>query len=322
MSNYWHVLFFSLIGGLVSLVGGVLLLRKKSSADSLAKYATPFAAGALLAAAFFDLLPESLGQLDADTASAWVLGGIVGFFLLEHFLHWFHHHHEHSGEVTPAPLVIIGDSIHNLLDGVAIGAAFLIDVPTGIVTAVAVAAHEIPQEIGDFGLLLKFGYERKKVIVINALSALLSTVGALGTFWVGSQLDLHVGVLLALTAGMFIYIAASDIIPTIHEESKRKVGNLSAALLVVGVLVVAITTSVAHSYIDTGHDHNDPSESEICTGVGGPVECYRETPSNHEAEHGHTQEEHDDACNNWDDQEPDSGEGISYDQAVCQDVLE
>lgn len=265
MANYWHVLFFSLIGGVVSLIGGLLLLSRKSSAQALAKYATPFAAGALLAAAFFDLLPESLTELEVETASAWVLGGIIAFFLLEHFLHWFHHHHEHGGETTPAPLVVIGDSIHNLLDGVAIGAAFLIDVPTGIVASIAVAAHEIPQEIGDFGLLLKFGYERKKVIIINVLSALLSTVGALLTFWVGSRADLPVGVLLAVTAGMFIYIATSDLIPTIHEASKQKAGNLAAVLLLAGVLVVGVTTSLAHSYIDVGHDHaHDHEQIEEC----------------------------------------------------------
>lgn len=256
MANYAHVIFFSLIGGVFSLIGGVLLLSRKKSAQALARYATPFAAGALLAAAFFDLLPEALHQLTAESAARWVLVGLILFFLLEHFLHWFHHHHEHRGQGTPAPLVIIGDSIHNLLDGVAIGAAFLINVPTGIVTAVAVAAHEIPQEIGDFGLLLKFGYGRRKVVLINVLSALMSTVGAVVTFWIGSEADLPVAVLLAITSGMFIYIAASDLIPTIHEESKKKIGHLAAALLLLGILVVAVTTRLAHDYIDTnGSSH-------------------------------------------------------------------
>lgn len=254
MSNYWYVLFFSLIGGVFSLAGGALLISKKRSADILARYATPFAAGALLAAALLNLLPESLHQLEARAASAWVLGGIVTFFLLEHFLHWFHHHHEHGNESTPAPLVIVGDTIHNFLDGIAIGAAFLIDAPTGIIAAMAVAAHEIPQEIGDFGLLLKFGYSRKKVLVVNALSALASTVGALVTFWLGKEVSLPIGALLALTAGMFIYIAASDLIPTIHAESRRQLGSISAMLLLIGILFVATTTSIAHQYIDTPHE--------------------------------------------------------------------
>lgn len=256
MANYYHIIFFSLIGGVVSLIGGALLLSKKSTAKMLAKYATPFAAGALLGAAFFDLLPESIEKITGSYASRWVLAGILVFFLLEHFLRWFHHHHDHGkDDTTNAPLIVIGDSIHNLLDGIAIGAAFLINVPTGIVAAIAVAAHEIPQEIGDFGLLLKYGYSRKKVIIINVISALMSTVGALVTFWLGTESGLPIGEVLAITAGMFIYIAASDLIPTIHESTKGKVNYVAAMLLLVGVLTVGVATEVAHNYIDVGHDH-------------------------------------------------------------------
>lgn len=271
MSNYWYVLFFSLVGGVFSLAGGALLLSRKRSADALARYATPFAAGALLAAAFFDLLPESLHQLNAEEASMWVLCGIVAFFLLEHFLHWFHHHHEHGEQSTPAPLIIVGDTLHNLLDGVAIGAAFLISAPTGIIAAMAVAAHEIPQEIGDFGLLLKFGYSRKKVLLVNAFSALAATVGALVTYWLGSEVSLPIGALLGLTAGMFIYIAASDLIPTIHAESKRQLGSISAMLLLIGIIFVALTTAVAHQYIETPND---------------------EAVQSHESQHGHQEDVH------------------------------
>ncbi|HTE21498.1 MAG TPA: ZIP family metal transporter [Candidatus Limnocylindria bacterium] len=290
MANYWQVLFFSLVGGVFSLVGGMLLLSRKKTAEALARYSTPFAAGALLAAAFFDLLPESLHELDAEIAARWILGGMVLFFLLEHFLHWFHHHHEHDGKhsqvSSPAPLIIAGDSIHNLLDGVAIGAAFLIDVPTGIVAAIAVAAHEIPQEIGDFGLLLKFGYARRRVILINVLSALTSTIGALVTFWLGSESELPVGALLAVTAGMFIYIASSDLIPTIHEESKRKVGHLAAALLIAGIVVIGITTTVAHQYIDTGHAEEEASAHVEGAHYDTGMEDH---PGHDEAYDGHSQ---------------------------------
>lgn len=255
MANYGHVIFFSLIGGIFSLVGGVLLLRRKKMAEQLASYATPFAAGALLAAAFFELLPESLELTAEGAGTRWALGGIIIFFLMEHFLHWFHHHHEHVDKSMNAtgPLIITGDSIHNLLDGIAIGAAFLIDVPTGIVAALAVAAHEIPQEIGDFGLLLKQGYEKKKIIVINILSALMATVGAVLTFWAGTQSVLPLGELAAVTAGMFIYIAASDLIPTIHQTSRYKLNHVPVMLLIIGVLVVGIATEMAHEYIDTNH---------------------------------------------------------------------
>lgn len=254
MADYIDVLFYSLIGGVFSLIGGALLLSRQKTASSLARYGTPFAAGALLAASFFDLLPEAVENLEVREASLWILGGLILFFLLEHFIHWFHHthEHEHDDEGHVAPLIIAGDTIHNLLDGIAIGAAFLIDVPTGIVTAIAVAAHEIPQEIGDFGLLLKSGYGRKKVLLVNGASALMSSVGALLTFWAGSVADLPLGQLLAVTAGMFIYIAASDIIPSIHAY-KGKLAHAGVGMVIAGVLVVGLTTNIAHSYIDAGH---------------------------------------------------------------------
>lgn len=157
-------------------------------------------------------------------------------------------------------MIIVGDSIHNFLDGVAIGAAFLINVPTGIVAAIAVAAHEIPQEIGDFGLLLKSGYSRQRVLVVNAISALMATAGALLTFWLGSNASLPLGELLAITAGFFIYIAASDIIPTIH-EAKGKFAHLGVALLIAGVLSVWVVTEIAHEYIDA--DHASESSLEV-----------------------------------------------------------
>lgn len=229
-------------------------MSRASTAMLLAKYATPFAAGALLAAAMLDLLPEAIEITAEGAATRWVLFGIIMFFLLEHFLHWFHHHHEHEGKTVGAvaPLIVIGDSIHNLLDGIAIGAALLISVPTGIVAAIAVAAHEIPQEIGDFGLLIKTGMRRKTVILVNVASALMSTVGAVITFWLGSNSALPLGELLAVTAGLFIYIAASDLIPTIHQTSRGKPTYVSAALLILGVLVVGGATEAANKYVDPG----------------------------------------------------------------------
>jgi zinc and cadmium transporter len=269
MANYWQVLFFSLVGGLFSLVGGVVLLSRKETALALARYGTPFAAGALLAAAFFDLLPESIEHAVEGAAPRWVLVGIIIFFLLEHFLHWFHHthQHEHIGERSVAPLIIIGDSIHNFLDGIAIGAAFLISVPTGIVTAIAVAAHEIPQEIGDFGLLLKSGYGRRRVLIVNAISALMSTAGAVLTFWLGSNASLPLGELLAITAGFFIYIAATDIIPTLH-DNRGKIAHWGAGLLIGGALVVGVVTEIAHEYIEA--DHQDSSQC-VRNGVKGSI---------------------------------------------------
>ncbi|MCA9309162.1 ZIP family metal transporter [Candidatus Saccharibacteria bacterium] len=262
MANYGHILVFSLLGGVVSLIGGVILLSRRSWAEKLATYATPFAAGALLSAVFLDLLNEGVSIAEPRTVLLSALIGIIGFFFAERFLHWFHHHHQHDSDTDPrASLIVIGDTMHNALDGVAIAASFLVSVPTGIITTIAVAAHEIPQEIGDFGLLLNKGYSRRKVIIVNIVSALATTVMALFTFWLGSDTELPTGMLLGLSAGFLLYIAASDIIPSIHEDVKHKLIDIRPLLLVLGAVLVAITINLAHDYIDVEHDHGKAESS-------------------------------------------------------------
>jgi zinc and cadmium transporter len=275
MADYFTVIFVSLIGGLFSLIGGLLLLSRKSLAQKMAIYATPFAAGALLAAVFLDLLHEGIEESTADTVLLSALIGIIVFFFAERFLHWFHHHHQHEGEPRPTtPLIIAGDIAHNALDGVAIAAAFLVSVPTGIVTTIAVAAHEIPQEIGDFGLMLSKGMTRKKVLLVNILSALATTAAAVITFALGSAEQLPIGVLLGLSAGFLLYIAMSDIIPEIHEKTPKKgLFDWAPALLLLGALVVGLAINLAHGYIDGnsavdhGHEqaaeqHHEPDHTE------------------------------------------------------------
>lgn len=264
MADYIDVAFWALLGGLFSIIGGTLLLINKKVATKLSHFAAPFAAGALLGAAFFDLLPEA-SELGAEgSAFRWAVVGMVGFFILEHYLHWFHHHHEHKGDTSKKPtanLIIIGDTIHNAIDGVAIGAAFAISLPVGIVTTIAVAAHEIPQEIGDFGILLKSGMSRMRVFIVNVASALITLVAALYTFYLGTEETLPLGAVLGLSAGLFIYIAASDLIPVIHTEAKGHMAYISTLLLILGVLVVGVTTDITHE--NTPHREQSPND-KIC----------------------------------------------------------
>lgn len=256
MANYYHVIFFSLIGGIFSLIGGIILLRRESTARAMAKYATPFAAGALLAAVFLDLLKEGIHEAESQTVFLAVIIGILLFFFAERALHWFHHHHQHKGAPDPTTgLIVVGDLIHNALDGVAIAAAFLVSVPTGIVTTLAVAAHEIPQEIGDFGLLLHKGMERKKVLMVNLLTAVATTIMAVITFALGSADKLPIGALLGLSAGFLLYIAMSDIIPDIHENApKKRLFDWQPMMLLLGVIVVGLSINLAHRYIDEEHE--------------------------------------------------------------------
>jgi zinc and cadmium transporter len=264
MATYFDVIFFSLLGGLFSLIGGALLLLKKDSAKKIAYYATPFAAGSLLAAVFLDLLPEGVEQEQASTVLAATMVGILLFFIAERFLHWFHHHHDDEDKKDPTTsLIIIGDTLHNALDGVAIASAFLINVPTGIVTTIAVALHEIPQEIGDFGLLLSKGMKRGRVLWFNVFSALATTVAAVLTFALGESEKLPVGLLLGLSAGFLLYIALSDILPSLHAKADNsQLLHTQTVLLLLGVMVVGIGIVLSHSFIDTNHSESANSQSQ------------------------------------------------------------
>lgn len=243
------------------MLGGLLLLSSKKRAYKLALYATPFAAGALLAAAFVDLLPEAAHAGEIEAALNYTLVGIVLFFLLERFLRWFHHHHAHDEEKKDpnVSLIVVGDIAHNIIDGVAIAAAFLVSPSTGIIATIAVAAHEIPQEIGDFGLLLYKGLRRKNVILINVISALATTAAAVIFFLLGQGFDIPMGIVLGLVAGFFIYIAVSDIIPTIHKHEEKVIAGPQTILLIIGVIAVSVTTTLLHGYID--NDYEGPGSS-------------------------------------------------------------
>lgn len=256
------VIFWSSVGSIFSLIGGLVLLGNKPLRQKAIRYGLPFGAGALLAAAFLGLLPEAVEGSDVHAVTLYALGGFLAFFVLERLLGWFHHHESHHHDSAHGArntahqwLVIIGDTLHNAIDGVAIGAAFLVSPATGIGTALAVAAHELPQEIGDFGILLGKGMRPRRVIVVNVLSALATVVTALATFILGGAAELNPAPLLAIAAGFFIYIAASDIIPDIHEKPRRE-GNVQAAMLLVGAGLIGLIISLTpHEH--AGHDSHD-----------------------------------------------------------------
>lgn len=250
------VIFWSLVGSVFSLAGGLLLLCRASIRKKAIRFGLPFGAGALLAAAFLSVLPEAIEGSGVERAAAYALGGFLGFFILERLLGWFHHHESHHHEPvhgkrddkTHQWLVIIGDTLHNAIDGVAVGAAFLVNPAAGIGTAIAVAAHELPQEIGDFSILLGKGMQPWKVVLVNVLSALVMVIAATVTYILGGSFGVDAAPLLAVAAGFFIYIAASDIVPDIHEKPRRE-GNVQAAMLLVGVAVLATVIQLSpHSH--------------------------------------------------------------------------
>lgn len=268
-SDWFLVILASTGGSLFSLVGGFLLLSKKLSVSRVQRVAIPFAAGALLAAAFIELLPEAVEEAGALKASSIILAGFVLFFALERFLGWFHHHHAHPDaqphthkEKTTRSLIVLGDTLHNAIDGLAIGAAFLVDPAIGVITAIAIAAHEIPQEIGDFGVLLSLGMRRRNVLLVNIASALITVLAAALVYGFGGTASGLEPVLLALTAGMFIYIAASDLVPTIHNETSARIANLQTLIFIAGLALVSATIVTAHTFLPEEAHAHETSETQ------------------------------------------------------------
>jgi zinc and cadmium transporter len=254
MNSFILLTIAVLSGSLISLIGGLYLLYGKHGVKTLQQISVPFAAGALLAAAFLDLLPESIEKWQVSPALSTVMIGIVVFFILERSLSWFHHHHADNGSHVhgrrTSSLIVFGNTLHNFIDGLALGAAFLINPAAGVVATIAVAAHEIPREIGDFGLLLSKGVARARVLWLHLMGTAATLIGALLVYGLGGAMLSIEAALLALTTGFFIYIAASDIIPTIHAEPRRKIAMLQSVVLVIGIIFVAIAQQLAHGFIE------------------------------------------------------------------------
>lgn len=243
MTTFFIALGLSLVGGLGGLIvaSGVLLI-KDSALNKLIPWLVSYAVGALLGASVLRLLPASLEQVSsARIVLATLLGGILLFFVLEKLVLW-RHCHIHDCEVHESTVfpVLIGDAFHNFVDGAVIAAAVVTSVPLGISTAVAVAAHEIPQEVGDFAILLHGGYSRGKALMLNVLSAVSSAVGAAAAFFAFDLVPRMLPHFLALAAASFLYVAMADLIPGLH-RGRTDAGSLRQIVLIAaGVLTMLV----------------------------------------------------------------------------------
>lgn len=257
MSLLAWIVLFSLLGGVLSvLAAAIFLLLPDAARNRILPHFVSFAIGALLGAAFLALLPHAMqGVEDFHTLGLTVLLGILGFFLLEKMVLWRHCHAEHCEAHTldedqhgqaAGTLVLIGDGMHNLVDGVLIAAAFLTDVHLGIVTSLAVAAHEIPQEVGDFAVLLHSGYSRGKALVFNVLASLTTLIGALVAYWSLADTQYVLPYILAIAASSFIYIAVADLIPGLHKRLHFSATLQQLILIIIGVLVIYLAHSTLH----------------------------------------------------------------------------
>ena len=313
MDTIWLVLI-ALGCGVICLSGGMLLFTRSKAARFLQAWGVPFAAGALLAAAFLDLLPETLhsGGVDAERVLMFVLIGFVFFFVLGYILALGHKHgsevDEHSANA--AKMMIIVDVIHKFVDGAVIGVAFAADARLGLVAALVVVAHELPMEIGDFAVMIKAGWAKRKIIVIQVLQALVMIPGMLIAYHVGGNFKHEMPLFLAVVAGFFIYLAAGEIIPSMQRSRKRKIGREIAGVLM-GVILVGViiftTHDHKHVYDCDGHDHDhghshshdnshghdhDHGESH---GHGDHSHSHEEEGHHHGGEHLHDHDEYDEA---------------------------
>lgn len=245
------VLFFTALGSIGSLIGAsVLLFLPKSKRNIWLPLMVSIATGSLFGAAFLRILPEALeGHSHPEEILTWTLGGIILFFTLEKMVIWRHCHKTHHCDAHPSPagsLILFGDGFHSFVDGFMIGAAFLQSTELGIAVALAMIAHEVPQEMGDFAILLESGYSKLKAFVYNLVSSTPALLGATLSYLGLAQLQDWIPYVLALSAASFIYIAAADLVPTLH----KKVGFRATLnqLVLIGVGVTLIVLLGGHSH--------------------------------------------------------------------------
>jgi zinc and cadmium transporter len=233
------VIIFSLLGSVGAVLGAALVLVlpvkfRQLLVANLISYAT----GTLLGAVFLGLIPKALNQAASPGILAWLLAGILFFFIMEKLVLWRHCHlPDCDVHASAGPLLLIGDAFHNFTDGVIIAGAFLLSVPLGVATGLAVVAHEIPQELGDFAILLESGYSRGQALLYNTISALATLPGALLAYFLLGQIMHAVPYILLLGAASFLYIALVDLTPYLH----RRFG-LADSLLQLGLILAGIAT--------------------------------------------------------------------------------
>ncbi len=240
MGVLWWILLFTFISSAISLVGVFFLPVRTKIFHKILNNLVSFAAGALMAASFLELIPEAL-ELAGDNAQSvlsYTLAGVLLFFVIEQFLLWSHCHHGKCEVHTFSYLILLGDAVHNFVDGVIIATSFVASVPVGITTGLAIIFHELPQEIGDFSILIYGGIKRTKAIIYNFLSSLTAFAGALLAYYFRDIIFGMNSYLLALAAGGFIYIASADLLPELHRE-RVPIRSLTQFLsLIFGVLLI------------------------------------------------------------------------------------
>lgn len=235
------ILLFTFLASILSLFLVALFLVQQKLMRKISFQLVSFAAGALLATGFTDTMPEAVSRSSYTFIAVTIFISI--FFLIERaFLH-LHHHEAEEGEETmrlPLPLLLFGDGLHNFIDGLSIAATFAVAFPLGLVTSVAVFVHEIPHELGDFGILLHMGYKRGKVLGFNILTGVFAIMGAVIGYILQNRIEGVLPILLALTSANFIYLSLSDLLPEIHDKAKGRAAFIHTFTFFLGVIFIII----------------------------------------------------------------------------------
>jgi zinc and cadmium transporter len=233
---------------LIAFIGIFTLAIKEKLLNKILLFLVSLSAGALMGGAFLHLLPESIEKAEDSNVDIFifVLIGFILFFIIEKVLHWRHCHKGKCDVHTFHYMNLIGDSVHNFIDGLIISASFIASIPLGLTTTIAIAAHEIPQEIGDFGVLIYGGFEKKKAIVLNFAVATTVVAGGIVGYFVSRSIEHAVMFLLAFAAGGFIYIAATDLVPEIKKELDIKKSMATMIVFACGILIMWLIKLVFH----------------------------------------------------------------------------
>jgi zinc and cadmium transporter len=237
MSTILWIIGATIIVSLLSLIGILTIAVNHKQLQKILLWLVGFSAGALMGGAFLHLIPEAIEKTSLRAVGLLTLIGFSAFFVIERVLHW-HHCHKY-GDKCPVHMFtymnLIGDGIHNFIDGLIIAASFIISIPLGIATTIAVITHELPQEIGDFGVLVYGGFSKIKALFYNFLTAITAVLGAIIGFLISSSVEGFIVGLLPFAAGGFIYIAASDLVPELHKEVNIKKAIISFLFFLIGI---------------------------------------------------------------------------------------
>lgn len=233
-----YIIVFTFLIALIAFVGVFTLAMKDQILKKILLILISLSAGVLMGGAFLHLLPEAVEASEGTDILVFVLAGFILFFIIEKVLHWRHCHNGKCDVHTFHYLNLIGDSVHNFIDGLIIAASFIISVPLGITTSIAIAAHEIPQEIGDFGVLIYGGFEKKKALVLNFIIAATIIIGGIIGYFVSKNIEEATMFLLPFAGGGFIYIAATDLIPEIKKEVNMKKSTATIIVFILGIIIM------------------------------------------------------------------------------------